>query len=172
MKLTQSELELIYQYAMPDKDATLTELRAVRRAIKEPLTKAIVENTINKLLEVPEPECSHFIADTKARFLGQRDQSIRDRLAAAKAQEPPMLGHDLFGLERYSPYTRHMVVVDILNSDSPVGFPGERYRFFLSDEGYKNAKKSAEQGEIKIRSHAAVGAGRLYHDKKLPHPER
>ena len=155
MRFTQSELELIYQYAMPGgKDATLTELRAVRRAVKEPLTKAIVENTIDKLLEVPEPECSRFIADTKARFLEQRDQSIRDRLAAARAQEPPMLGHDLFGLERYSPHTRHMVVVDILTSDSPVGFPGERYRFFLSDEGYKNAKKSAERGEIKIRSHA------------------
>lgn len=173
MRFTQSELELIYQYAMPGgKDATLTELRAVRRAAKEPLTKAIVENTIDKLLEVPEPECSRFIADTKARFLERRDQSIRDRLAVARAQEPPMLGHDLFGLERYSPHTRHMVVVDILTSDSPVGCPGERYRFFLSDEGYKNAKKSAERGEIKIRSHATVGVGRLYHDKKLTGPER
>lgn len=172
MKFTQSELELIYQYAMPDKDATLTELRAVRRAAKEPLAKAIVENAIDKLLEVPEPECSRFIANTKARFLEQRDQSIRDRLAAAKAQEPPLLGHDLYGLERYSPYTRHMVVVDILNADSPVGFPGERYRFFLSDEGYKNARASAARGEIKIRSHAAVGMGQLYHDKKLTRPER
>lgn len=55
MRFTQSELELIYQYAMPGgKDAILTELRAVRRAAKEPLTKAIVENTIDKLLEVPE----------------------------------------------------------------------------------------------------------------------
>lgn len=173
MRFTQSELELIYQYAMPaGKDATLTELRAVRRSAKEPLTKTIVENTIDKPLEVPEPECSQFIADTKARFLEQRDQSIRDRLAAAKAQEPPMLGHDLFGYERHLPDARHMVVVDILTSDSPVGFPGERYRFFLSDEGYKNAKKSAERGEIRIRSHAALCAGRLYHDKKLTRPER
>lgn len=70
MKFTQSELELIYQYAMPDKDATLTELWAVRRAAKEPLTKAIVENPIDKLFEVPEPECSHFITDVKACFEG------------------------------------------------------------------------------------------------------
>lgn len=173
MRFTQSELELIYQYAMPaGKDAILTELRAVRRTVKDPLTKTLVENTIDKLLEMPEPECSRFIADTKARFLEQRDQSMRDRLAAAKAQEPPMLGHDLFGFERHLPDARHMIIVDILTTDSPVGFPGERYRFFLSDEGYKNAKKSAERGEIKIRSHAAVGAGRLYHDKKLNYPER
>ena len=32
-------------------------------------------NTIGKLLEVPKPECSQFIVDTKTRFLKQRDQS-------------------------------------------------------------------------------------------------
>lgn len=76
MKFTQSELELIYQSARPDKDATLTELRAVRRAAKEPLTKTIVENTIDKLLEVPEPECSHFIEDVKACFEGENGQPV------------------------------------------------------------------------------------------------
>lgn len=83
-----------------------------------------------------------------------------------------MLGHDLYGLERHFPETRHMIVLNILNSKSPVGFPGERYRFYLSDEGYKNAKASEARGEIKIRSHAAVCVGQLYHDKKLKRPER
>ena len=154
MRFTQSELELIGQCTTPDKVLALTELRAVRRETDDPLKKEIVEDTIDKLLEVPEPECS------------------RDRLAAAKAQEPPMLGHDLYGLERHFPETRHMIVLDILNSKSPVGFPGERYRFYLSDEGYKNAKASEARGEIKIRSHAAVCVGQLYHDKKLKRPER
>lgn len=172
MKFIQSELELIYQYAMPDKDAILTELRAVRRAAKEPLTKAIVENTIDKLPEVPEPECSHFIAGVKACFKGENGQPSPDRLTEAGIQEPPLLGHDLFGMERSLPSTRHMVVLDILNSNSPVGTPGERYRFFLSAEGYKNARASAERGEIKIISHATVGAWRFYHDKKLTRPER
>lgn len=81
-------------------------------------------------------------------------------------------GHDLAGMERFLPETRHMVTVDILNSDSPVGFPGERYRFFLSDEGYKNARASEKRGEIRIRNHAAVMAGKLYPDKKLPAQER
>lgn len=171
MKFTQSELELIYQSARPDRDATLTELRAVRRAAKEPLAKAIVENTIDKLLEVPEPECSHFIADVKACFEGENGQPSPDRLAAAKIQEPPLLGHDLHGMERSLPCTRHMVVLDILTSDSPVGSPGERYRFFLSAEGYKNAKASAARGEIKIISHAAAGLGRLYYDKKMTRPK-
>ena len=77
-----------------------------------------------------------------------------------------MQGHDLTGFERYLPRTRHMIVVDILNNDSPVGCKGERYRFFLSDEGYKNARASEQRGEAKIRSHAAVCCGSLYPDKK------
>ncbi len=92
---------------MPDKDAILTELRAVRRAAKEPLTKAIVENTIDKLLEVPEPECSHFIAGVKACFKGENGQPSPDRLTEAGIQEPPLLGHDLFGMERSLPSTAH-----------------------------------------------------------------
>jgi len=27
-----------------------------------------------------------------------------------------------------------------------VGFKGERFRFFLSDEGYRNAKRSEQEG--------------------------
>lgn len=171
MKFTQSELELIYQSARLDKNATLTELRAVRRGAKEPLAKAIVENTIDKLLEVPEPECSHFIADVKACFEGENGQPSPDWLATAGIQEPPLLGHDLHGMERGLPSTRHMVVLDVLTSDSPVGLPGERYRFFLSAEGYKNARASAARGEIKIINHAAAGVGRLYYDKKMTRPK-
>lgn len=172
MRFTQSELELIGQCTTSDKILALTELRAVRRGTDDPLKKAIAENAIDKLLEVPEPECSRFIADTIIRFQEEENLSVRDRLAALKAQEPPMLGHDLYGLERHFPKTRHMIVLDILNSDSPVGVPGERYRFYLSDEGYKNAKASEARGEIKIRSHAAVCVGQLYHDKKIKRPER
>ena len=80
-----------------------------------------------------------------------------------------MQGHDLTGMERFLPETRHMIVLDVKTSDSPVGFPGERHRYFLSDEGYRNARASEGRGEIKIKSHAAVAAGKLYPDRK---PER
>ncbi|MEY8575649.1 DUF5720 family protein [Oscillospiraceae bacterium 21-37] len=53
-------------------------------------------------------------------------------------------------MERFHPETRHMIVLDVKTSDSPVGFPGERHRYFLSDEGYKNARASEGRGEIKI----------------------
>lgn len=168
MKFTNSELEMIYQYAAPTKEETLAGLKEIVPVIKDTLTRVIVENAIDKLMKIPEPECSRFIADTKAYFLEKRDNSIRRRLAEANAQvkEPPMQGHDLTGVERFMQETRHMITLDVLNNDSPVGYKGERYRFFLSDEGYKNAKKSEQRGEIKIKSHAAVAAGKLYPDKK------
>ena len=68
MRFTNSELEMIYQYAAP----------------------------------------------TKARFLAGHENSIRRRLAEAKAQQPVMQGHDLTGMERFLPETRqksHAAVV-------------------------------------------------------------
>ena len=168
MNFTKSELEMIYQYAAPTKAATVAGMKEAAPVIRDTLTRVIMESAADKLQRIPEPECSRFIADTKAAFLEERDKSIRRRLAEAKAQtrEPVMQGHDLMGEERFFPEASHMITLDVLNNDSPVGYKGERYRFFLSDEGYKNAKASEKRGEIKIRSHAAVSAGRLYPDTK------
>ena len=171
MRFTNSELEMIYQYAAPTKAETIGGMKETVPVIKDLLTRVIMENSIEKLQKIPEPECSQFIADNKARFLAGHENSIRRRLAEAKAQakQPVMQGHDLTGMERFHPETRHMIVLDVKTSDSPVGFPGERHRYFLSDEGYRNARASEGRGEIKIKSHAAVAAGKLYPDRK---PER
>ena len=142
MKFSKSELEIINQYAAPTKAETLAGMKENVPEIKDLLTKAITENTIRKL----EPECSQFVAATKAKFLAERNNSIHQRLAAAKAQELIMLGHDLAGKERF--------------------------RFYLSDESYRNAKYSELEGEIKIKSHAAVVAGKLYPDKKSKQQEQ
>ena len=159
MKFSKGELDIIYQYAAPTK------------VIKDLLTKAIVENAIRKLEKIPEPECSQFVTATKTRFLAERDNSIRQRLAAAKVQESIMQGHDLSGIERFRPETRHMIMVEV-QKQCFVGFKGERFRFYLSDEGYRNAKRSEQEGEIKIKSYAAVVDGKLYPDKTPKQQER
>ena len=127
MRFTNSELEMIYQYAAPTKAETIGGMKETVPVIKDLLTKVIMENAIEKLQKIPEPECSQFIADNKARFLAGHENSIRRRLAEAKAQakEPIMQGHDLTGFERYLPQNRHMIVVDILSNDSPVGYKGD-----------------------------------------------
>ena len=172
MKFSKSELDIICQYAAPTKAETLAGMKEIVPVIKDLLTKAIVENAIRRLERIPEPECSQFIASVKAQFpTEQNNNSIRQRLAAAKAQEPILQGHDLSGIERFHPETRHMITLEV-QKQCFVGFKGERFRFFLSDEGYRNAKSSEQEGEIKIKSHAAVVAGKLYPDKKLRQQER
>lgn len=93
-------------------------------------------------------------------------------LDGMKEAQSVLMGHDLMGAERFMPETRHMITLDVLNNDSPVGYKGERYRFFLSDEGYQNARRSEQRGEIAIQSHAAVSGGKLYPDRKLTSRER
>ena len=68
-----------------------------------------------------------------------------------------MLGHDLSGKERFRPEPRYMITLEV-QKDCFVGLRGERLRFYLSNEGYWNAKYSEQEGEIELISHAAVGA--------------
>lgn len=171
MQFTKSELEMIYKYAATTKEDTVKAMREVLPIIHDTLTHVIIRNAAEKLEKLPEPECSRFIAENKVHHIEKSERSVLQRLAKAKERikQPVLQGHDLSGIERFQPDTRHMVVFDVLNNDSPVGFQGERYRFFLSDTGYKNAKASETRGEIKIKSHAEVVAGKLYPDKKAEH---
>lgn len=171
MRFTKSELEMIGQYAAATKEETVKKMKGMLPGISDELTRVIVRNAAEKLEKVPEPECSRFITEMRASFLGIHKKSVRLRLAEARerVKQPPILGHDLAGPERFQPETRHMIVFDVLNSDSPAGFKGERYRCFLSDQKYDNARASEKRGEIRIRSHAAVAAGKLHPDKKAEH---
>mgnify|MGYP007126890779 FL=1 len=171
MRFTKSELEMIYKYEATTKEDIVKAMRDGQSAARDDLTRIIIRNAADKLEKLPEPECSRFIADNKAYFIGQGRSSVLRRLNEAKERlkQPVLQGHDLSGRERFQPDTRHMIVLDVLNNDSPVGFKGERYRFFLSDGRYRNAVESEKRGEIKIRSHAAVVSGKLYPDKKAEH---
>lgn len=168
MQFTKSELEVIYKYAATTKEETVRAMREALPATKEQLACTTIRNAVEKLEKLPEPGCSRFLAENKAHHTEKSGRSVLRRLDAAKerVKQPALRGHDLSGIERFQQDTRHMVILDVLNDDSPVGFKGERYRFFLSDAGYDNARASEKRGEIKIRSHAAVSAGKLYPDKK------
>lgn len=85
MNFFKSELEMIYQYAAPTRAETLDAMKEALPAVKDDLTRAIMENAVCKLQKIPEPECSRFIADTRAGFLKEQDSSIRRQLAAATA---------------------------------------------------------------------------------------
>lgn len=171
MQFTKSELEMIYKYVATTKEDTVKAMKETLPDTEDKLTYIIIRNAAEKLEKLPEPECSRFIADNKAYHIEKSERSVLRRLAEAKerVKQPVLQGHDLSGIERFQPDTRHMVVLDVLNNDSPVGFKGERDRFFLSDAGYCNTRASEKRGEIKIKSHADVVAGKLYPDKKAEH---
>ncbi len=86
MDFTKNELDMVYQYAAGTKEETLAGLKEIVPVIHDWQTKEIVENTICKLEAIPEPECRRFISTTKQHFIEQRNNSIRHRLAEAKAQ--------------------------------------------------------------------------------------
>ena len=86
MNFSKDELAMVYQYAAGTKEDTLAGLKEIVPVIRDRQTREIVESTIRKLDAIPEPECRRFIADTKQRFIQNRDNSIRRRLAEAKAQ--------------------------------------------------------------------------------------
>ena len=84
MKFTKNELDIICQYAASTKAETLAGMKETVPVIKDLMAKAIMENAIRRLDRIPEPECSQFIAATKARFLAERDNSIRHVLRHQK----------------------------------------------------------------------------------------
>lgn len=86
MNFSGDELAMVYQYAAATKQDTIAGLKEILPVIHDRQTKEIVEQTIRKLDAIPEPECRRFIADTKQRFIQKRDNSIRRRLAEAKAR--------------------------------------------------------------------------------------
>ena len=82
-----------------------------------------------------------------------------------------MQGHDLLGKERFQSETCHMITLEV-QKDCFIGLRGEHFRFYLFDEGYWNAKHSEQEREIRIKSHAAVVAGKLYPERKPTQQER
>ena len=174
MRFTENELNIIYQYSLENREETLNRLEKIVIAVKEETTKNLIKNTIEKLQKIAEPECGNFIKNVKKYFLNKKDNSIHQKLAQSriKSNSAVLLGHDLMGWERFMKEAHHMIILEILNDNNPVGHKGECYRFFLSDEGYKNAKLSEKRGEIKIKSHASVFCGKLYPDKKIQKQER
>lgn len=96
MKFSKNELNVICQNAAPTKAETLAGIKEIVSVTADLMTKLIMENAIRRLERIPEPECSQFIASVKAQFpTEQNNNSIRQRLAAAKAQEQILQGHSV-----------------------------------------------------------------------------
>ena len=74
-------------------------------------------------------------------------------------------GHGLMALERFRDDTRHMMICEVYSRCS-YGKPGDKNRWFLSEQGYTEALAAAQKRQIKIKSHAAIIEGHILPDKK------
>ena len=128
MNFSKDELAMVYQYAAGTKEETLAGLKEIVPVIRDRQTREIVESTIRKLDAIPEPECRRFIADTKQRFIQKRDNSIRRRLAEAKAQAGTEKPHP----KKKEPDRERSYS---LPEPQPVDCPSERGRNYTPPEG-------------------------------------
>jgi len=93
--------------------------------------------------------------------------SIRNQLQQP-GRSKEITGQGIMDLQRFAEDTRHMIIIDVLTWDCPVGDKGERIRIFLTDEGYKQALESEGRGEMKIIRRARVRRGDISYEA----PER
>ena len=75
-------------------------------------------------------------------------------------------GHDFMAIERFLDTTKHMIIFDVITNQTSVGDKGDRMRLYLSEDGYQKALDEADNGDIKIITHAAVLGGRLRYDNR------
>ena len=68
-------------------------------------------------------------------------------------------------LERFRDDTRHMMICEVFKS-CPYGNPGDKNRFFLTEQGYSDALAAVQQRQIRIKTHATMVEGHILPDKK------
>ena len=120
-------------------------------------------------MDIPEERRAwQILHDIRKNYrLPQGGRTIGEMIAEArqKSGAERLKGHDIMALERFDPEVRHMVIFEVLSSDSFVGDKGDRMRLFLTDAGYRKFQDRQEKGEIKIEDYMKVTPdGHLQHD--------
>lgn len=167
MKISENEMELFALFAVNNRAGTMRNLEMAEPFIASALAKDMLQSIYGKLEGISGEEYRVLWAKSRSYFSRKNSQWNRRQkdIYAMIEEDPDIRGHELKGTERFLPEVRHMVLFEILTQDSPVGHPGEHYRYFLSEEGYKHVKEHEKDGEIRIYYHAAVSGGKLYPDK-------
>ena len=83
---SEDEVNLVYQYGEGGKDTLLALLNQILPRIKDQILKDIVTQTADKVSSLAPEVCSALTSFVKNRKIYERDCSIRERLAKAKAQ--------------------------------------------------------------------------------------
>ena len=168
MELNEMEKRMLYQTEGSERYAILHELLMASRYAKDPDRRRAADSLMEKLRPLSDKECMEIVNDIRQNYrLPKEGRTIGELIAEEKQKSgaEQLKGHDIMALERFDPEVRHMVVFEVLSSDSFVGDKGDRVRLFLTDAGYGKFQERQEKGEIKIQEHLKVAPdGYLYHD--------
>lgn len=169
MNLNEKEMRMVYQIESTNPVSALNEIAMTLHYAPKQETKDTAESLLEKLRPLSDRECMNLIRDVQKNYrLPEKAQTIGELLAEArqKSGAEKLTGHDIMALERFAPDTRHMIVLDVLSHESPIGYKGDKMRLFLTEQGYQKALYSQEKGFVKIKNHAKVMAGHLHYDSK------
>lgn len=169
MNLNESEKRMVYQIESTCQVAVLNEIAMTHRYTRNQTTKDTAESLLSKLRLLSDKECMDLVRDVQKNYrLPDKARTIGELLAEArqKSGAEKLSGHDIMGLERFAPDTKHMIILDVLSNESPMGYKGDRLRLFLTEHGYQKALASQDKGFVKIKNHAKVINGHLHYDRK------
>lgn len=109
--------------------------------------KEAIESLLAKLSSLFADECMAVVRDI------QKDYYLSDKLGSSGSSLQRQGGNPMRrnwqAMERFAPDIRRVIVFDVLYSNSPVGWKGERMRLFLTKQGYQ---KSLDNCKSKMRS--------------------
>lgn len=169
MNLNENEKRMVYQLESTCQVAVLNEIAMTHRYTRNQTTKDTAESLLSKLRLLSDKECMDLVKDVQKNYrLPDKARTIGELLAEArqKSGAEKLSGHDIMGLERFAPDTKHMIILDVLSNESPMGYKGDRLRLFLTEQGYQKALASQDKGFVKIKNHAKVTNGHLHYDRK------
>ena len=169
MNLNESEKRMVYQIESTCQVAVLNEIAMTHCYTRNQTTKDTAESLLSKLRLLSDKECMDLVRDVQKNYrLPDKARTIGELLAEArqKSGAEKLSGHDIMGLERFAPDTKHMIILDVLSNESPMGYKGDRLRLFLTEQGYQKALASQDKGFVKIKNHAKVINGHLHYDRK------
>ena len=172
MELSEMEKRMLFQVEGSERYAILNELSMAAQYAGDPARRKAARSLMEKLRPLSDDRCMEIVRDIQKNYrLPQNGRTIGELIAEArqKSGAEKLKGHDIMALERFDPEVRHMVIIEVLSPDCPVGDKGDRMRLFLTEEGYRKFLDNQDKGFVKLQSHAKVSAGGYLHYDSRDH---
>ena len=129
MVLKEMEKRQLFQVEGDSQIKVLNELYHTARYTTDPEQRKAAQSLSEKLRGLSAEDCMNLVKDIQSNYkLPYPPRTVGEMIAEARRQSgaDKLKGHDIMALERFAEDTRHMIVFEVLSSDSPIGDKGDR----------------------------------------------